>query len=211
MSGGSRQPLQPKILLSMMDVLTSRTACDPIYLDHSQRCILRRPLGWCPHKNSIALPPTSKARTPGLPPPTAPPQWSTWDGRSLCFPERKQSLQITAVHWFYKRSGGKMTTVNSLLYPAWTQSIDCSRSRAWKSESPNRTPCQDGFSRQPHGLEVLSQSLRAQCHFKILERNFSFFQVNSAYKSSLIVNTHLYQFLSFKNTLHGMLYPLEKA
>ena len=26
MSAGSRQPLQPKILLSMMDVLTSRTA-----------------------------------------------------------------------------------------------------------------------------------------------------------------------------------------
>lgn len=137
MSGGSRQPLQPKILLSVMDLLTSRTASN---LPGSQPTLHPQvSLGMVPPEEQRSSTFYPRGQDP-MPAPT-PPRGATQEGSSLCCPKRKQSLQITPAHLFYNTSGGKMTMVTSLLNPLELRAFpSCSVSKTRQFSNQDTSP-----------------------------------------------------------------------
>ena len=139
MSGGSRQPLQPKILLSMKDVLTSRTASNvpgpPLGMVHAGQHHLTAHL-W------------GQDSTPAPPHPSGDQEMCS----SLCLPERKQSLQITVDCFIIGRSEGKMTVVNSHLNRTWAQRIF---ELQWHRVTSRSKPRQPEFqTKTPWGAEI---------------------------------------------------------
>lgn len=89
MSAGARQPLQPEVFLSMMDVLPSRTASNspgPQPALHPQA-----PLGTVPAEEQ----PRTTSHLKGQEAKPAPPRIERGDGSLLCCPEKIQSLQVS--------------------------------------------------------------------------------------------------------------------